>query len=185
MKRYVYAAALCLIAGGMSACAAAKTAQETEKPQAAVDVPAKQQTQVRKQTPLANEITPADFKRAVQTAVRNMVRSGALDNPAGERYVVTISHIVDTTKKNFDTADIKQKLSADLAASRKVRVVSASAKNVSPQINISGRITQRTAYVRSGKKRQEYYLHLVLTEAKSGIMLWENVTPVVKKNNQR
>lgn len=99
MKRYVYAAALCLIAGGMSACAAAKTAQETEKPQAAVDVPAKQQTQVRKQTPPANEITPADFKRAVQTAVRNMVRSGALDNPAGERYVVTISHIVDTTKR--------------------------------------------------------------------------------------
>ena len=181
MKRYVYAAALCLIAGGISACAATKNAEETGQSPAAVNGPAKQPAQVQKKAAETNEITSSDFKRAVQTAVRNMIRSGSLDNPAGERYVVTISHIVDTTKKNFDTADIKQKLRADLAASRKVRVVSAGAKNVSPQINISGRITQRTAYVRSGKKRQEYYLHLVLTEAKSGIMLWENVTPVVMK----
>lgn len=181
MKRYVYAAVLCLIAGGISACTTVKNAEEDKQPQTAAAVPEKQSAQVQKKTAETNEITPADFKRAVQTAVRNMIRSGFLDNPAGERYIVTISHIVDTTKKDFDTADIKQKLSADLAASRKVRVISAGAKNVSPQINISGRITQRTAYVRGGKKRQEYYLHLVLTEAKSGIMLWENVTPVVKK----
>lgn len=127
------------------------------------------------------EVTPADFRRAVQTAVRNMIRSGALDNPSGERYVVTVSHIIDVTKKGFDTDDIVRRLQADLAASRKVRVVSVSAKNVSPQINIAGRITQRTAYVRGGRKRQEYYLHLVMTEAKSGMELWENVTPVVNK----
>ena len=123
MKRYVYAAALCLIAGGISACAATKNAEETGQSPAAVNVPAKQPAQVQKKAAETNEITSSDFKRAVQTAVRNMIRSGSLDNPAGERYVVTISHIVDTTKKNFDTADIKQKLRADLAASRKVRVV--------------------------------------------------------------
>ncbi len=184
MKRYVYAAILCLIAAEMAACTTTKSSDtDNQQPQVPVVVNTvpKQQQSVQQKTVQTNEITPADFKRAVQTAVRNMVRSGSLDNPTGDRYIVTISHIVDTTKKNFDTADIKQKLSTDLAASRKVRVVSAGAKNVSPQINISGRITQRTAYVRSGRKRQEYYLHLVLTEAKSGIMLWENVTPVVKK----
>ena len=125
-----------------------------------------------------------DFKRAIQTAVRNMVQSGALDNPAGERYVVTVSSIVDITKKGFDTKDIKQRLGENLAAGRKVRVVSASSKSVTPQIIISGRITQRTAFVRKGK-RQEYYLHLVLTEAKSGMKLWENTTPVVKKTPQK
>ena len=183
MKRYVYAAVLCLIAAEMTACTTTSSDTDNQQPQipVVVNTVPKQQPPVQQKAVQTNEITPADFKRAIQTAVRNMVRSGSLDNPTGDRYIVTISHIVDTTKKNFDTADIKQKLSTDLAASRKVRVISAGAKNVSPQINISGRITQRTAYVRSGRKRQEYYLHLVLTEAKSGIMLWENVTPVVKK----
>jgi len=131
------------------------------------------------------DIVSLDFKRAVQTAVRNMLQSGSLDNPTGERYVVSVSYIVDATKKGFNTADIKQKLSNDLAASRKVRVVSATSKNITPQIIVAGRITQRIAHVRGGKKRQEYYLHLVLTEAKSGIKLWENTTPVVKKKTQK
>ena len=124
-----------------------------------------------------------DFKRAIQTAVRNMLQSGALDNPTGERYIVSVSYIVDATKMGFKTEEIKQKLSADLAAGRKVRVVSSAAKNVTPQIIVAGRITQRTAHVRGGKKRQEVYLHLVLTEAKSGIKLWENTTPIVKKKD--
>ena len=127
-----------------------------------------------------------DFKRAIQTAVRNMVQSGALDNPAGDHYVVAVSSIVDVTKKGFNTKDIKQRLESELASGRKVRrVVSLASKTVSPQIIIAGRITQRTASVRGGRKRQEYYLHLVLTEAKSGMKLWENTTPVVKKATQK
>lgn len=159
-------------------CSAKKAVEGKEIP-----VVAEPAEEVKAPEPEQNlpEVTPADFRRAVQTAVRNMTRSGALDNPSGERYVVTVSHIIDVTKKGFDTEDIVRRLQADLAASRKVRVVSVSAKNVSPQINIAGRITQRTAYVRGGRKRQEYYLHLVMTEAKSGMELWENVTPVVNK----
>lgn len=130
---------------------------------------------------VSNEITSADFKRAIQTAVKNMVRSKMLDNPTGGRYVVTVSHVADMTKKKFDTADIKQKLAETLAASRKVRVVAAGNRKNAPQIIVAGRITQRTAYVRGGRKRQEYYLHVVLTDANSGMALGENVTPVVKK----
>ena len=90
------------------------------------------------------------------------------------------------TKKGFNTKDIKQRLESELASGRKVRrVVSLASKTVSPQIIIAGRITQRTASVRGGRKRQEYYLHLVLTEAKSGMKLWENTTPVVKKATQK
>lgn len=48
MKRYVYAAALCLIAGGISACAATKNAEETGQPPAVVNIPAKQPAQVQK-----------------------------------------------------------------------------------------------------------------------------------------
>ncbi|MBR1778660.1 MAG: hypothetical protein IJ752_08795 [Alphaproteobacteria bacterium] len=162
---------LCFFIGFISGCAS----KAEEEPPVVETVAEK--TQPEENT----EVKSLDFKRAVQTAVRNMLQSGALDNPNGERYVVAVSYIVDVTKKGFDTADIKQKLRTDLAAGRKVRVVSSSSKTVSPQIIVAGRITQRTAHVRGGKKRQEYYLHLVLTEAKSGMKLWENSTPIVKK----
>lgn len=179
MKRYFYSAALgafllnaCATGGGEAAV------EKKEEALSAAQTPAVE----RKDTVAkpAEEITAADFRRAVQTAVRNMMRSGTLD--AGtDRYVVTVSHIVDTTKKGFDTAEIKRRVSADLAAGRKVRVVTAGTKNAVPQMNVSGRITQRTAYVRGGKRRQEYYLQLVLTDLKTGMMLWETVTPVVRK----
>lgn len=177
MKRYFYSAVLGAVL--INACAADTTVEKKEEAKtAAVQAPVVEQ---KTETPkTADEITAADFRRAVQTAVRNMMRSGTLD--AGtERYTVTVSHIVDTTKKGFDTAEIKRRVSAELAAGRKVRVVTAGVKNAAPQMNVSGRVTQRTAYVRGGKKRQEYYLQLVLTDLKTGMMLWETVTPVVRK----
>ena len=166
---------LCLLAGMIAGC----TLKKEVPPPVVTPEPVVAET---KKTEVKTERSGLDFKRAIQTAVKNMMQSGALDNPTGERYVVAVSSIVDATKKGFDTKDIKQRLGENLAAGRKVRVVSASSKNVTPQIIISGRITQRTAYVRGGKKRQEYYLNLVLTEAKSGMKLWENPTPVVKKS---
>ena len=168
----------CFLAGLVSGCktTATQEAPQVAQPSAAV---VKEKKTVEK---TIDGITSSDFKRAIQTAVRNMVQSGTLDNPKGEKYVVAVSYIVDTTKKGFDTADIKQKLGAELAAGRKVRVVSMTSKNQPPQIIVAGRITQRTAFVRGGK-RQEYYLHIVLTEAKSGIKLGENTTPVVRTSN--
>ena len=163
---------LCFLVGLMAGCAA-----KTEgTPQISKAVVAE-----KIQTEKEAETVNLDFKRAIQTAVRNMLQSGALDNPAGERYTVSVSYIADTTKKGFNTEDIKKRLRSDLSSSRKVRIISS--KNGTSQIVVAGRITQRTAYVRGGKKRQEYYLHLVLTEAKSGMKLWENTTPVVKKKN--
>ena len=179
MKRYFYSAALGAVLINACACAAdTAVAKKEAVPPVAVQAPVVEQ---KKENPKpADEITAADFRRAVQTAVRNMMRSGTLD--AGtDRYTVTVSHIVDTTKKGFDTAEIKRRVGAELAAGRKVRVVTAGTKNAAPQMNVSGRVTQRTAYVRGGKKRQEYYLQLVLTDLKTGMMLWETVTPVVRK----
>lgn len=129
------------------------------------------------------DISTADFKRAVQSAVQNMIKSGVLDNPGGGRYTVMVSRVANMSKREIDAADVAQKIRSDLAATKKVRVVSGMSKDAAatPEINVSGRITQRTAYVR-GRERIEYYLHLNLTEVKSGINLWENVTPVLKRN---
>ena len=186
MNKYILS--YCVFAGLLSGCqtTARETPQTSESPVAVAGTTtaaaATKENAALKEKEI-DGITASDFKRAIQTAIRNTVQSGALENPNGERYVVAVSSIVDTTKKGFDTADIKQKLGAELAAGRRARVVSLTSKNIRPQIIVAGRITQRTAFVRGGKKRQEYYLHIVLTEAKSGIKLTENTTPVVRKNN--
>ncbi len=173
---------LCLLAGAISGCVSQKNeVQPTVEIKTETVAVVKEEKQPEKKV----DITQSDFKRAIQTAVKNMLQSGSLDNPSGDHYIVAVSYIVDMTKKGFDTEDIKQKLRTELAAGRKARVVSFSSKNVVPQIIVAGRVIQRTAYVRNGKKRQEYYLHLVLTEAKSGLKLWENTTPVVRKKTQK
>ena len=170
---------ICFFAGLLSGCRTTKQ-EDTSVVQPPVSAVATEKEPAEKEI---DGITASDFKRAIQTAVRNMIQSGTLDNPTGEKYVVAVSYIADTTKKGFDTADIKKKLSAELAAGRKVRVVAMTSKTLQPQIIVAGRITQRTASVRGGKKRQEYYLHIVLTEAKSAMRLGENTTPVVRKKN--
>lgn len=180
MKKYQYALLAVSFIGVFSGCVAEEKKELIEQKTAQAEKTVEQKEAAVEKN---NEAVAYDFKRAVQTSVRNMTQSGVLDNPSGNRYTISISSIVDTTKKGFDTEAIKQNLSADLASGRKVRVVSASSKSVTPQMFVAGRITQRTAYVRSGK-RQEYYLHLVLTEAKSGIKLWDNTTPVVKKKKK-
>ena len=166
----------CFIVGLTFGCAVS----ETKQPQTSAAAVKDADQAVQKEQEI--EISSSDFRRAIQKSVKNMFQSGVLDKSDGGRYVVAISYIVDATKKGFDTADVKQSLEAALASGRKVRVVASSSKTVAPQITVAGRITQRTAYISGRKKRQEYYLHLVLTDAKSGMKLWENTTPVVKKS---
>lgn len=128
------------------------------------------------------DFTSADMRRTVNTAVYNMLKSGTLDNPAGGKYVVAVGRVVNTTAKDdFDTAQTVQDLKSALAASRKVRVVTARNKTVEPQIFVAGRITHRVAHLAGRKQRQEYYLHLYVTEAKTGSALWDAPFPVVHR----
>lgn len=132
-----------------------------------------------------NVLSDDDLKRAIQQSVRDLLRSGVLDHPNGDRYVVTVSRVVNLSETDFDMDEAVQRIQSNLAVGKKVKVVYAGESNasVSPEISVSARITQRTAYVRSGK-RIEYYLHLNLTEIKSGIGLWETATPILKRRKR-
>lgn len=159
------------------------TAEKT----ADIPVPASRSAPVAEAVPVPppapkKDFTSADMRRTVNTAVYNMLKSGTLDNPAGEKYVVVIGRVVNTTAKDdFDTAQTVQDLKRALAASRKVRVITAQNKTVEPQFFVAGRITHRTAHLAGRKKRQEYYLHLYVTEAKTGSTLWDAPFPVVHR----
>ena len=162
----------------LSGCASSQPVSEEESQTAEVQTPPSVQ-----QPPEPKEISDDDLKRAIQQAVRSLLRSGVLDNPNGGRYVVTVSRVANLSKAPLDTEEAVRRIQANLAVGKKVRVVLADNAAVSPEINVSARITQRTAYVRSGK-RIEYYLHLTLTEIKSGIVLGENVTPILKRRRK-
>lgn len=122
----------------------------------------------------------SDLRRSANTVVNNMVRSGALDNPSGDRYVVTTGRIVNKTKETFKTDEIVADIKSALAVTRKVRVVGSGSKNPAPKLIVSGSITHRIGHVR-GKERHEYYLRLNVTDLGSGTSLWEGETPIVRR----
>lgn len=131
------------------------------------------------------DFTSADMRRTVNTAVFNMLKSGTLDSVDGDKYVVAVGRIVNTTgKDDFDAVQTAQYLKNALASGRKVRVVSAKSK-IAPQFFIAGKITHRTAHLARRKKRQEYYLHLFVTEAKTGSRLWDAPFPIVHRETAK
>ena len=131
------------------------------------------------------DFTSADMRRTVNTAVYNMLKSGTLDNADGDKYVVVVGRVVNTTgKDDFDTEQTVQYLKSALASGRKVRVVSAKSKTA-PQFFIAGKITHRTAHLAGKKKRQEYYLHLFVTEATTGSRLWDAPFPIVHRETAK
>lgn len=163
-------------------CAATQSAPPVVEPQPAPVVAAP----VRVEPPAPKkDFTNADMRFTVNRAVYNMLKSGTLDSVDGDKYVVAVGRIVNTTgKDDFDTVQTAQYLKSALAAGRKVRVVSAKSKTA-PQFFIAGKITQRTAYLSGKKKRQEYYLHLFLTEATTGSRLWDAPFPIVHRETAK
>lgn len=169
-----------LLSAALFGCASVPDAdkvppQPAEEVKPAVEQPAKP-------APKKDEYTASDVRRTINTAVYNMFRSGTLDNPMGDKYVVIVGRVVNITPKtDFDTAQAVQDLKRALAAGRKVRVVSAKSKTVDPQIVVAGRITHRIAHLSGRKQRHEYYLHLYVTEAKTGSALWDAPFPIVHR----
>lgn len=185
----------CITFSMLFGCVSANAVKEKEE--GSLEIPSSVQPEPAAEIPVESPKAPEpegisddDLKRAIQNAVRDLMRSGVLDNPNGDRYVVTVSRIVNLSKAEIDIPLAVKRLSSNLATGKKVKVTygnpaagNGAKSSVHPEINVSARITQRTAHVRSGK-RIEYYLHLNLTEIKSGIGLWENSTPVLKRRKK-
>ena len=67
------------------------------------------------------DFTSADMRRTVNTAVFNMLKSGTLDSVDGDKYVVAVGRIVNTTgKDDFDAAQtgVKRIFASESAAKR-------------------------------------------------------------------
>lgn len=50
-----------------------------------------------------------------------------------------------------------------------------------PDLSLSGKILQRNVPMPSGRVQVEYYFQLSLTDLSSGLAVWENETPIIKR----
>jgi len=66
-----------------------------------------------------------DFEDAAADAVQSIIASGAVNNPAGGRYVMMISRIVNDTMQRIDTDQLIKKIRIELLNSGKVVVTTA------------------------------------------------------------
>lgn len=155
-----------------------------------------------------------DFERAADAAVQDLLSSGAVDNPSGERYVMVVSRIINDTMQRIDTDQLVKKIRVALLRSGKVVTTTAvgidGAEDVmnekarelrqsaefdqagvqkegtlrAPDLSLSGKIIQRNHKV-DDEQQVEYYFQLSLTDLREGLAIWENETPIIKRGSDQ
>lgn len=153
-----------------------------------------------------------DFERAADAAVQDLLTSGAVDNPSGERYIMVVSRITNDTMQRIDTDQLVKKIRVALLRSGKVITTTAVGLNgaedamnekarelrnsdefdqsgvqkkgtlKAPDLSLSGKIIQRNHKVED-EQQVEYYFQLSLTDLTSGLAVWENETPIIKRGS--
>lgn len=156
-----------------------------------------------------------DFQDAAREAVHDILRSGSLDHPRGERYVLAISRITNDTMQHFDTDQLIKKVRVELLRSGRVYVTTAvgaggpeDAMNFqarelrkddefdrgsvadkgelqAPDLSLSGKIIQRNIRLDKKEQQAEYYFQLTITKIKSGLAIWEGETLIGKRGSTK
>lgn len=157
-----------------------------------------------------------DFEDAASDAVQSMIASGSVNNPAGGRYVLMVSRILNDTMQRIDTDQLIKKIRIELLNSGKVVVTTAVSGSgaedsasfdvrqdlrgneefdqsrvqrkgtmVAPDLSLSGKILQRNLSIDRRKQQVEYYFQLTLTDLDTGLAIWENEYPIIKRTSNR
>lgn len=162
--------------------------------------------------PITMTMDYRDFERAADAAVQDLLTSGAVDNPSGERYIMVVSRITNDTMQRIDTDQLVKKIRVALLRSGKVVTTTAVGLNgaedamnekarelrnseefdqsgvqkkgtlKAPDLSLSGKIIQRNHKVED-EQQVEYYFQLSMTDLTSGLAVWENETPIIKRGS--
>ncbi len=163
--------------------------------------------------PTTMTIDYRDFEEAASAAVQSMLASGVVNHPGGGRYVLAISRITNDTMQRIDTDQLVKKIRIELLRTGKVVTTTAVGANgpedamsyqarelrgndefnqsgvaqkgtlQAPDLSLSGKIMQRNHSVGRNKTQVEYFFQLSLTDIKTGLAIWENETPIVKRGS--
>lgn len=156
-----------------------------------------------------------DFENAASEMVSSMLTSGAVNKPGGGRYVMAISRITNDTMQRIDTDQLVKKIRVELLRSGKVVTTTAvglsgpedqmamaardlrasdefdqsrvagKGQMVAPDLSLSGKIIQRNNRIDSRRQQVDYYFMLSLTDIMSGLALWEDEKPIVKRGSNK
>jgi penicillin-binding protein activator len=156
-----------------------------------------------------------DFQDTAAYTVSSLLQSGAVDKKDGGRYVLAISSIINDTMQRIDTDQLIKKIRIELLKSGKVVVTTAvgafgpedalamqarelrmskefnqntvakSGQMVAPELSLSGKILQRNLQGSNGKQQVEYTFMLTLTDINTGLAVWEDEKPIIKRGNNK
>lgn len=155
-----------------------------------------------------------DIDAAANAAIASLLESGRLDRSDGQRYTLNIDGIVNDTTQRINTDELTDEISDVLTNSGKVTVQTVSitqgaadesvikARELDksglfkqdkiygqqlekPDLSLSGRITQRTLYMDSGKKQIEYTFTLRIADLNTGLKWWGMKKRLIKRSSSR
>ena len=157
-----------------------------------------------------SSIDPRDWQKAAADSISAMLESGALKRADGRKNVVMISRIRNYTLQHLDSRLLTAKMRQAILASGQAIVTSAIGNSsnidlavrrirdkeyddlfdqstvqkrgtvIAPDLSLSGSITQQTMV--QGRTEESYFVfHLVLTDLKTGLALWENNVEIAKQ----
>ena len=160
-----------------------------------------------------SSIDPRDWQKAAADSISAMLESGALKRADGRKNVVMISRIRNYTLQHLDSRLLTAKMRQAILASGQAIVTSAIGNSsnidlavrrirdkeyddlfdqstvqkrgtvIAPDLSLSGSITQQTMV--QGRTEESYFVfHLVLTDLKTGLALWENNVEIAKQGTR-
>jgi len=158
-------------------------------------------TEENKKKPVSLALEYEDFQKAALSLTKKLLKSKALENPEGGRYVIAVATIKNDTTQYIDVDQLLSDIKATLIESGKVVISSAVSTTdyesmlkeirklrgseefnqrtlpgkhslIAPDYLLSGKIIQRVYY--SGyRKYVDYYFILKLIDVDTGLMVWE------------
>ena len=165
------------------------------------------QTGGRESVVSINEINIQDFIQAANTATSDLLAAGALDKVSTPPAVIAISRIVNNTGQQIDTDLLTKKIRVAVMDSGKALTTTTMglggtaedpmAKSLqqenefkndtkatrTPDFTLSGKIIELGARV--GNTRQSTYsFQLSLTDAKTGLAVWEGEKEITKQGTR-
>lgn len=154
-----------------------------------------------------NQINIQDYIQAANAAVNDLLASGALDRVPNPPAVLAISRIVNNTGQQIDTDLLVKKIRVAVLNSGKAQTTTTMglggtaedpmAKGLQqenefmndqkttrkPDFTLSGKIIETTA--RAGSTRQSTYsFQLSLTDARTGLAVWEGEKEITKQGTR-
>ncbi len=160
-----------------------------------------------------DDINFKDWQMAAEKGIVSLLESGVLERQDGRKMVLMISDVENRTTQHIDTRILTDKIrqavlrsgkaitttavgarGAEDRATRQLRqledddmfdqsTVQKAGTAISPDMSLAGRIIQQRTT--SGRMSESYFfIHMTLTDSKTGLALWEDSVEIVKQGQR-